>query len=111
MSKKCKCVLCGKEYESCNCPSDSKNNSYRIIADSVEHYQIHLIITDYVFGNISKRDAKKMLEKFNLSDYKSFNKTAVIKLDEILSEEPDITPKNENIEVKSPKKRNTKTNK
>ena len=88
MNIKCKCVLCGKEYETCNCGSDMKNHAWKIYCDTSEHYQIHLIINDYAFGNIGKNSAKRLLSKFDLSNYEKFNKHAVEKIDEILKEEP-----------------------
>lgn len=93
MNIKCKCVLCGKEYDTCNCGSDMKNHAWKVYCDTSEHYQIHLIVNDYAFGNIDKKSAKKLLSKFDLSNYKNFNKRAVETIDEILKEEPKVTKK------------------
>lgn len=87
MSKKCTCVLCGKEYETCNCSSDKKNNAWKIICDSSEHYQIHMILNDYCFKNIDKKHAKELLSRFDLSDYKNFEKSVVKLIDDILVDE------------------------
>lgn len=87
MNKKCKCILCGKEYETCNCNSDLSNKAWKVICDTSEHYQIYLILNDYKYGNIDKKSAKKLLNKFDLSNYKKFNKSAVKLISSILIED------------------------
>lgn len=86
MSKKCKCILCGKEYETCNCSSDLTNRAWKIICDTSEHYQIYLILNDYKYKNIDKQTAKNLLNNFDLSNYKEFNKSAVKLITSILTE-------------------------
>lgn len=85
--KKCICLVCGKEYETCNCSSDMRNSPWKAICDTSDHYQIYMILNDYAFGNIDKKAAKELLMKFDLSDYKNFKESAITLIDKILLEE------------------------
>lgn len=84
MSKKLNCIVCGKEYETCNCSKDLK--TYKVITDSVNCYQIYLIVSDFVNGVITREEAKKMLSKCDIKDYKKFKKPIVLSINKILKE-------------------------
>lgn len=84
MSKKINCIVCGKEYETCNCSKDLK--TYKVITDNVNCYQIYLIVNDFVNEVITKEEAKKMLSKCDIKDYKKFKKPIVLSIDKILKE-------------------------
>lgn len=103
--KKLKCIICGKEYETCNCASDKVNKAWKIICDTSNHYQIHCILNDYSFGNINKTQAKNLLNKCNIKDYQNYIPSVVNLIDKILEEElPQQNIKNKSKIIKKNKK-------
>jgi len=57
------CSVCGKGYWACDTCTEIKSfTPWRSITDSIEHYKIHLLVTDYLNGNIKKEEAGKKLK-------------------------------------------------
>lgn len=102
MNGKLTCILCGKEYETCNC--GSQNHSWKKLCDTSNHYQIHLILSDYNGGNINAKQALNMLDRVDISGHETWNDGAQRLLSEILGtpvkEETVEEPKEEKEEVK-----------
>ena len=68
-----KCAVCGQEYPVCRTCEDIKTfKPWRTITDTAEHYQIHLILTEYTNQHITKAEAKEMLKRCNVADYENF---------------------------------------
>ena len=65
-----KCVICGKDYLACD--DCSKTNSWRVICDIPEHYQVYMALVDVRANRTTKSNAKKQLEYIGVSDYESF---------------------------------------
>ena len=67
------CIICGKKYKAClSCKDQDVIKPWRNITDSVEHYKIFLVISQYNHGYLKKDEAKKQLEniKFNTEELK-----------------------------------------
>jgi len=67
------CSVCGKGYHTCDsCRNTQSFTPWRSITDTIEHYKIHLIITDYQNGYMSKEEANKKLANicFQISELK-----------------------------------------
>ena len=60
MGKKFSCWICGKEHE--YCPDCNRTHAWKYVACCYEHYQIHLILDQYVTGVYSKEEAAKAFE-------------------------------------------------
>lgn len=57
-----RCWVCGKEHE--YCPTCGQTHGWRFVADTIEHYLIHMIIEEYRSGSLTKEQAvKKFKEK------------------------------------------------
>ena len=103
---KCKCIICDREYETCNCESDALNKSWKIVCDTEEHYQLYMLISQYRIGSITKELAKTKLKRFDLSDYKQYNKGVVSLIDEILKDESkslEVSSKSKTVKLKNKK--------
>ena len=89
MSKKIgNCAVCGKEYEICRTCSEIRDfKPWRTIVDTMEHYKIHIILSDYTNKRIDKNEAKELLKRCEISDYKNFLPHIVKAIDEILKVE------------------------
>lgn len=60
------CIVCGKSYHCClSCKSQTSFKPWRTITDSVEHYKIHLILSDYHNGHIDKMEARQKLQRID----------------------------------------------
>lgn len=55
MSKKVNCWVCGKPHD--YCPTCGQTHGWKYVADTIEHYQIHMTIEEYRSGVLSKQDA------------------------------------------------------
>ncbi len=79
------CIICGKQYKTClSCKDQDVIKPWRNITDSVEHYKIFLVISQYNNGYIKKDVAKKQLEsiKYNKNDLRI---SVQDKIEEIMS--------------------------
>lgn len=69
------CSICGKGYHVCASCSDAKTlTPWRTIVDTIDHYKIFMIIRDYTNKYIDIKEAKELLSKCDLSEYKTFEK-------------------------------------
>lgn len=55
MSNKVECWVCGKEHD--YCPTCGQTHGWRYVADTIEHYQIHMTIEEYRGGVLTKEQA------------------------------------------------------
>lgn len=55
MSNKVECWVCGKEHD--YCPTCGQTHGWRYVADTIEHYQIHMTIEEYRSGVLTKKQA------------------------------------------------------
>lgn len=55
MANMVECWVCGKEHE--YCPTCGQTHGWRYVADTVEHYQIHMTIEEYRNGVLTKEQA------------------------------------------------------
>jgi hypothetical protein len=55
MANMVECWVCGKEHE--YCPTCGQTHGWKYVADTVEHYQIHMTIEDYRCGVLTKEQA------------------------------------------------------
>lgn len=67
------CAICGTKYHFCmDCGQAKTFTPWRTIVDTVEHYKIFMIISDYTNKHIDKAEAKEQLGKINLSELNDF---------------------------------------
>ena len=105
-NKRAACLICGEEYDVCRlCPSTAKYTPWRTLCDSVEHYKIYLLLSEYDGGVISKEDACEYLTKLKISEdeIETFIPSVKKTVKEILSckkETKRETPKNNNFTKK-----------
>lgn len=55
MANMVECWVCGKEHE--YCPTCGQTHGWRYVADTIEHYQIHMTIEEYRNGVLTKEQA------------------------------------------------------
>lgn len=60
MANKVECWVCGKEHD--YCPTCGQTHGWRYVADTMEHYLVHMTIEEYRSGTLSKEEA---IVKFN----------------------------------------------
>lgn len=80
------CVVCGNKYHLCvACERDKSNwKSWNIIADKEECYNIYNIVSKYIAKDITKSEAKELLNAFDLSNLDNFKEVMKNKIKEIL---------------------------
>lgn len=67
------CSICGNGYHMCgSCMEQIKIKPWRSIVDTIEHYKIYLAIHGYTVTN-NKEQARKELQKCDLTGLESFN--------------------------------------
>lgn len=71
---KIKCIVCGNEYETCNCGSEN-NTPWKVLCDSSNHYRIHLMLTEYAAKLIDEDEAIAILDKCDISGWNDFTET------------------------------------
>ena len=82
------CIICGKGYHACDsCDSVRSFTPWRALADTVEHYQIYMVIKQYNSKLITKSEAKAMLINIDLTEINSFKDSVKTILKEILKED------------------------
>lgn len=80
-----KCAICGNDYPVCRtCEEVISFKPWRTIVDTVEHYKIHIVLNDYTNKHITKEEAREMLQKCDIANYKTFLPHIVSAIDEIL---------------------------
>lgn len=55
MSNMIRCWVCGKEHE--YCPTCGQTHGWRFVADTIEHYMVHMTIEEYRSGVLTKEQA------------------------------------------------------
>lgn len=55
MGKKVECWVCGKEHD--YCPTCGQTHGWKYVADTMEHYMIHMTIEQYRSGVFTKEQA------------------------------------------------------
>lgn len=88
MAKDRKCIVCPDKhiYKYCShCAGYNSKETWRYLYCSQNCRGIYNLATDFSRGNISGSDAKKELEKYDLSDLEFFNSTIKNEIKEILS--------------------------
>lgn len=89
-----KCIICGIEYDACDtCNSLKRLTPWKTITDTQNHYKIHLIITDFAYKLISKKEAKQELKKCNIKGWENYSNGASRLIEEIILEEQDLKVK------------------
>lgn len=84
------CIVCGKGYHACDSCDETKFMTWRRLTDSSNHYEIRLVIDDYTSNVINKKQARKMLNKCDIDDYKTFLPHIVKIIDEILDDTDEV---------------------
>ena len=81
-----KCDICGKQYYTCNLCSEVKSfTPWKIITDTLEHYEIFLVLSEYS-STKNKEKAKQELQKCDLTGFKSFNENIKAAINEIMDD-------------------------
>lgn len=79
------CIICGKGYHACDSCDEVKTfTPWRTMTDTIEHFQLYMVLQDYINKRITKAEAKKELSNFNLSEKDSFKDSAKNAINEIL---------------------------
>ena len=65
MGKKVTCWVCGKEHD--YCPTCGRTHGWRYVADTHEHYQIYLAMSEFQAGALTKAEAAEMLAKLGVT--------------------------------------------
>ncbi len=60
------CKVCGKPYYACG--SCEKTQSYKAIADTIEHYNIYTTCILFSRNQLSAKEAYEAISKYDLSD-------------------------------------------
>lgn len=60
------CKVCGKPYYACG--SCEKTQSYKAIADTIEHYNIYMTCIMFSRKEVSAKEAYEAIRKYDLSD-------------------------------------------
>jgi hypothetical protein len=67
------CAICGKKYHVCkSCQQMKSFTPWRSVVDTIEHYKIFLIISNYTNKRITKDEAKNELLNVDLTGYENF---------------------------------------
>ena len=101
------CIVCGTGYHACDSCDETRFVTWRRLTDTSNHYEIRLIIDDYTSNVINKKQAREMLKKCDIKDYKSFLPHVVKIIDDLL----DDTDENKETKKVSYKQKETKSKK
>ncbi len=79
------CTICGEGYMMCrSCTEQKTVKPWRSVVDSIECYQIYLAIHGYTLSK-NKDEARRELERCNLSNLNSFKPEIKAVIEEIMS--------------------------
>lgn len=98
-----KCVTCGKSYSGCRTCEEARNSGmyrWRQSCDTMECFQVHLVLKDYYYKVISKEAAKNLLKDILTEDMKPYDPNSAWLIEEVMAEPP---------EEKTDKQETTKT--
>lgn len=85
-----RCDICGRQYKICRSCQDIKSfQPWRTVTDTLEHYAIYLVLTEYSKTK-NKDKARKELLKCNLSNKDEFNDNIKSVIEEILKEDEKV---------------------
>lgn len=94
------CDICGKGYHVCkSCEETRSFMPWRNVVDTIDHFKIFLVISDYTNRRITKEEAKKQLEKCNLTEYKNFLPN-IVKAIEAIQKESKVKTKRKTTDEK-----------
>lgn len=80
------CDICGSRYHICrSCENIESFSPWRVITDTVDHYKIFLVLSEYTKTK-NKEQAKKELGTCNLKDKDTFVPHIKAAIEEILAE-------------------------
>lgn len=80
------CIICGKGYHACNSCNEIKTfTPWRALTDTIEHFQLYMVLQDYIDKKITKAEARKELSNFDLSEKDTFKDSAKNAINEILN--------------------------
>lgn len=83
------CSVCGNKYHVCQICEQRKGQweSWKLITDTSEHYQIFVILRDYDSKRITKGQAKELLSSYDLSQKETWNPSIKKILNKIFAEQ------------------------
>lgn len=86
--KNATCIICGKKYHLCIACERTKSTwkHWKMISDSENCYKIYKIVNDYNFNKITKDEAKKMIEKCDLTELETIKENVKKVIKEIMEE-------------------------
>lgn len=69
------CVICGNKYHICKICDERKDSweSWKLLTDTSEHYQIFVILRDYDSKRITAEQARELLSSYDLSQKETWN--------------------------------------
>lgn len=71
------CVLCGAGYHACDsCEKESAFTPWRTLTDTIDHYQIFMVLRAYHNQEIDMIQAREMLSHLDLSDREQYKASA-----------------------------------
>lgn len=80
------CAICGKGYHMClSCKDEMKAKPWKLHTCCSEHYKIFSVIKGYTFNVYTKSEAKKRLQKIDLSDLDALRDNIKDIINEIMS--------------------------
>ena len=96
------CKVCGKPYYACS--SCEKTESYKTIADTIEHYNIYTTAILFSRKSISAKEAYDIIGKYDYSDIPK-DSPVMITVNEILNanKKTEVAPKVEKSTEEKPK--------
>lgn len=83
MAKKRICACCGKEYEYCPTCGKDRAKPWLAVTDTLECKEVLNIISAYNMGLVKKYDVKKVLNKYNVTDFSKYKKSISDRLNEL----------------------------
>lgn len=101
MSKKRKCIFCGKEYDYCpHCGKYGLHPEWMALYDTEKCHDLYNVIAGYNLKNNTKENVKEMLDKYGVTDFSEFTKPIQNTLKKIFPPKEDIPkddiPKDDN---------------
>jgi hypothetical protein len=110
MAKQKTCIFCGKTYEYCpHCQNDQKYPNWKFNFDSEKCHDLYDVVAGYGMGIKTVEDIKKVLDKYEVTDYTIFSKKLQDKLNELIpqkQDKPENSEKKENSFTHKMKKNN-----
>ena len=98
MMYKIKCIVCGNDYETCQCGNEN-DTPWKILCESSNHYRIHLAMTEYAANLIDEDEALDILDKCDITGWENFTDTYRQLIGELLTyrKKKEISSKRKNL--------------